>query len=331
MKPPYFQKCPQILSSPSTPICPNSTLIIYYLEIAARIIDAVGASKAQKKPNLAKLAREFAVPYGTLRNRSKGKRSIVERPPNGRKLNAEQAASLSEYIDSIDKTGTPLHRSQIHAAANSILKEAHTDPSTEPPIIGPHWVKRFLRRHPEYDQVVIDARTVARPKAVTDATTVASPQPVKNKATRTGPKRKDRSDRATQTDTQLHTGQTHSVVSDKPLLVMLETYLSQLDTQAIAVENIPWAQSPIWHYALQDLTLRTFALDVATLTSARACDTPETDAMRRIISAVDTLPHLKIQELQRQFREMTPRDQALCRDILGQHAPEFLRDDHASA
>ena len=36
----------------------------------------------------------------------------------------------------------------IHNAANYLLSQGHSDPSP-PPTIGPLWVSRFIKRHPE--------------------------------------------------------------------------------------------------------------------------------------------------------------------------------------
>lgn len=44
----------------------------------------------QSKPNIARTAREFAVPVNRLRHRWKGGKSRFQRLPNGTKLNAAQ-------------------------------------------------------------------------------------------------------------------------------------------------------------------------------------------------------------------------------------------------
>jgi hypothetical protein len=119
-------------------------------EIENRITEALGAIQSQEKPNIAKTAREFAVPYQRLLGRLKGRASLTQRPPNGRKLNAAQEAASCKYIDSFDQDGTSITSTQIRKAANEILKESHTDPSTNSPVVSDHWIARFLKRHPEY-------------------------------------------------------------------------------------------------------------------------------------------------------------------------------------
>ncbi|KAJ5712175.1 hypothetical protein N7488_006331 [Penicillium malachiteum] len=111
---------------------------------------AISALLVQEKPNIAKTAREFAVPYSTLAHRWKGRKSLLNRSPTNRKLDTEQEKALCVYIDQLDKARIHIKPAQITKSANFILSLAHTDPSTLLPKIGEHWVKRFLHRHPEY-------------------------------------------------------------------------------------------------------------------------------------------------------------------------------------
>ena len=115
-------------------------------EIEERIINAIHALSDQSRPNIAAAAREFDVPYQRLKARFKGRKSLFEREPNGRRLNPDHESALSRWIDYNDELGLPLKRPQIIAAATSILKLF--DPSAPPP--GPKWLKRWLQRHPEY-------------------------------------------------------------------------------------------------------------------------------------------------------------------------------------
>jgi hypothetical protein len=119
-------------------------------EIEDRVLKALASLQDQSKPNFAKTAREFAVPVDRLRRRWKGQKSLFTRQPNGRKLNPAQELALCEYINYFDTVGLSINRAQIGIAANSILEEAHSDKTTEPPQIGEHWLARFLQRHPEF-------------------------------------------------------------------------------------------------------------------------------------------------------------------------------------
>ncbi|KAJ6028115.1 hypothetical protein N7540_003691 [Penicillium herquei] len=111
---------------------------------------ALGALQDQATPNISKTAREFAVPKSTLLRRWNGGKSLFDRQPNNRKLDTEQEKALCVYIDQLDKAGIHIKPAQIEKSANFILSLTHTDSTNLPPKIGEHWVKRFLRRYPEY-------------------------------------------------------------------------------------------------------------------------------------------------------------------------------------
>ncbi|KAJ5699795.1 hypothetical protein N7536_002808 [Penicillium majusculum] len=119
-------------------------------EIEQQIQLAMDSLSEQSKPNIAKTAREFAVPVHRLRRRWKGGKSLFQRQPNGRKLSSAQEKALCEYIDYFDAVGASINRRQIAIAANSILEEDHHDDTEPPPQIGDHWLQRFLKRNPDY-------------------------------------------------------------------------------------------------------------------------------------------------------------------------------------
>ncbi|KAJ5508326.1 hypothetical protein N7527_010469 [Penicillium freii] len=118
--------------------------------IETQLEKALDHLSEQSKPNISKTAREFAVPEGRLRRRWKGGKSLFQRQPNGRKLSSVQEQALCDYIEYFDTVGASINRRQIAIAANSILEEDHYDETEPPPQIGDHWLKRFLKRHPEY-------------------------------------------------------------------------------------------------------------------------------------------------------------------------------------
>ncbi|KAJ5877277.1 hypothetical protein N7455_000742 [Penicillium solitum] len=119
-------------------------------EIEQQIQLAMDSLSEQSKPNIAKTAREFAVPVHRLRRRWKGGKSLFQRQPNGRKLSSAQEKALCEYIDYFDAVGASINRRQIAIAANSILEEDHHDDTEPPTQIGDHWLQRFLKRNPDY-------------------------------------------------------------------------------------------------------------------------------------------------------------------------------------
>ena len=127
---------------------------------------ALSALRDQEKPNISRTAREFAVANSTLRRRWNGGKSLQQRPPNGRKLDNEQEKALCGFITQLDTAGIHVKPDQIAKAANSILASAHTDGTTPAPVIGDKWVKRFLRRYPEFHRRRRRALDIERKQAL---------------------------------------------------------------------------------------------------------------------------------------------------------------------
>jgi hypothetical protein len=118
--------------------------------IESRIQLAILELENVEKPNIKAWARTKNLPYQRLLARYKGRASLSDRRPTGRLLDESQETALCRYIDYLDSIHLPPKRPAITAAANAILAGCHTDPLTQPPTIGIHWLQRFLDRHPEY-------------------------------------------------------------------------------------------------------------------------------------------------------------------------------------
>jgi hypothetical protein len=121
-----------------------------YQQIESRIETALVAISREKTPNISRFARIYNVPYKRLWNRVKGHDSRLTRPPAGRLLSDAQESALCRYINILDELDIHARPAIVETAANSILKEGHTDKRLPPPTIGSHWLKRFFQRHPEY-------------------------------------------------------------------------------------------------------------------------------------------------------------------------------------
>ena len=122
----------------------NDNLIESRIQVALHHIEGLN------KPNIKACARTYNVPYQRLLARYKGRPSLSERRPNGRKLDEAQESALCRYIDYLDSIYIPPSRQDIAATANEILTAGHVDPSSPAPTIGGHWLNRFMKRHPEY-------------------------------------------------------------------------------------------------------------------------------------------------------------------------------------
>jgi hypothetical protein len=123
-----------------------------YESIEARIQEAIDdlEKRDEEKPNLAAAAREFEIPITRLRARWNGRRSKCDVPGPNKRLSEDQELAVCLYLDRLDDIGTCARKKMVTSCANAILADAHEDPNTEPPLVGPRWTKRFLDRHPEY-------------------------------------------------------------------------------------------------------------------------------------------------------------------------------------
>ncbi len=107
-----------------------------YAAVEYRIQEALDALRKQQKPNLAKIAREFAVPDQRLRARWKGQSSKTERAGANRVLSEEQEIALCHYLDRLDKVGAAARRPMVTQCANTLLRQNHNNPTTAPPVVG---------------------------------------------------------------------------------------------------------------------------------------------------------------------------------------------------
>ncbi|OJD09870.1 hypothetical protein ACJ73_10043 [Blastomyces percursus] len=96
-----------------------------YISIENKITEALDSIADIEKPNIKALARDYNLPYSRLLNRYNGQ--------------------------ALDEPRLPPNRSMIFGAARFLLAQSHTDSTTPSPGLGEHWVKRFLKRDPEYN------------------------------------------------------------------------------------------------------------------------------------------------------------------------------------
>ena len=97
-----------------------------------------------------------------LRARWQGRNSKQTTPATNRKLNEEQGLAFCLYLDHLDDIGTSARLLMVN-------RYAHTSSSTPPPVIGPHWTRRFLERNPQYfirkqSTIKIDRKNAHHPK-----------------------------------------------------------------------------------------------------------------------------------------------------------------------
>jgi hypothetical protein len=119
----------------------------YYVE--ERIDEALEAFSNGEYASLAAAARAFNLTPRQVQRRHKGGDSRSTRPSTNRRLTADQEVALCAYIENAGRMGLSPTIAQVEKSANFLLRKAHNDPSTPPPLVGQHWMKRFQRRHPE--------------------------------------------------------------------------------------------------------------------------------------------------------------------------------------
>ena len=120
-------------------------------EIEDRIQNAVNAYKHAENPKITNIAREFQVPYASLRRRVQGVPSRLQQKPVNYTLNKHQEMALQNWIHQLDKSGCPPTAQQVEKCANSFLERSHSDPQTPPPKVGQNWAYWFIQRlPPEY-------------------------------------------------------------------------------------------------------------------------------------------------------------------------------------
>ena len=84
-----------------------------------RVIEACEAAYANKKPNLSKIAREYRVPYETLRGRVRqGKQARSAQKPINKALSDYQEEALIEWVIHVRDLYIPVTSNMLAEWAN---------------------------------------------------------------------------------------------------------------------------------------------------------------------------------------------------------------------
>jgi transposase-like protein len=112
----------------------------------ARLSKAFAFATAQKKPNIAKIAREFNVSSTTLRSRlNKAKQPTTPTPSNKSTLQPYQEKALISWIIQMRKWNLPPPAAIIAAWANQALARAGSDKR-----VSKMWPYQFEARVPAH-------------------------------------------------------------------------------------------------------------------------------------------------------------------------------------
>ncbi|KAF7169957.1 hypothetical protein CNMCM5623_002481 [Aspergillus felis] len=110
------------------------------------ILKACEAAQAQEKPNISKIAREYGVPYATLRDRvKKHVHPQTANKPVNRALKGYQEEALIQWIVSMRDRNMPVTPKLLEEYANQTLRRAG-----ESRQVSKMWAYRFKKRLPEH-------------------------------------------------------------------------------------------------------------------------------------------------------------------------------------
>ncbi|KAF7125886.1 hypothetical protein CNMCM5793_002245 [Aspergillus hiratsukae] len=110
------------------------------------MVKACEAVQAQEKPNIAKIAREYGVPYTTLLDRvKKGRQPRTARKPVNKALKGYQEEALIQWIVRMRERNMPVTLKLLEEYANQELQRAGI-----PRQVGKTWAYRFEKRLPKH-------------------------------------------------------------------------------------------------------------------------------------------------------------------------------------
>lgn len=147
-----------------------------YVQVEARMNQAVAHHRQNPELAVAKVAREFRVPTRRLQRRVRGAAgSRLGRKSANRRLGARQEAAVCGYIDRMLELGYSVTRKNVECVANAILQshgvagggsdgdgnggddgdddgdvEDDGDGGTKQVTVGPTWAARFFKRTTRY-------------------------------------------------------------------------------------------------------------------------------------------------------------------------------------
>ena len=135
-----------------------------YAEIEERVQSACKRYFENEEPNIALLARDYAVPQGRLRARIHGRPSKSARPACNQLLSEAEELAVCLYLKRLDTIGTSARILMLTGCANAILSrrdkshfsysnsesESNFTTLEESRKVGPNWTAQFLERHPEF-------------------------------------------------------------------------------------------------------------------------------------------------------------------------------------
>lgn len=103
-----------------------------------------------------------SVPVQRLRARLAGVPSKSSIRGHNKKLSEAQELILCSYLSRLSTIGAHARRNMLLNAANTLLRLAHHHSKRKPPVIGLHWVTRFIQRHFKFTVIIQKPLAVER-------------------------------------------------------------------------------------------------------------------------------------------------------------------------
>ena len=114
----------------------------------ARIQEALEYLSSNPTAKVATVAKEFGVLRFRLRNRINGIGPRKGRQALYKKLSDLEETALCRYIDRLDRANLAVRVAYVTDVANYILaSRASRVEQPNPPVVGPNWASRFLKRY----------------------------------------------------------------------------------------------------------------------------------------------------------------------------------------
>ena len=115
-------------------------------EQEGRVLLAIQAIKNQQSLSIRDAARQFDIPFETLRGRLHGVTDRALLRANSHKLSILEEQSLLKWVISMDSRGAAPRYPQVREMANILLAERGSTPIQT---VGQKWVYNFVQRHDE--------------------------------------------------------------------------------------------------------------------------------------------------------------------------------------
>ncbi len=131
-------------------------------EIEERVLEACYDLETQEYSNIAATARKYDAPKTRVYRRwMRLLRSRIEVGGTNKTLDDAAEQALCLYIEFADDLGISIQEKSLTKAANSILRNHHSE-EDPPRVVSTMWASRWFKRHPEYRKKSLKSLAASR-------------------------------------------------------------------------------------------------------------------------------------------------------------------------